>query len=166
MLHPALITKDTGTIQGQGLFTTESITQGTMLWELEDPTFSWAEVLEWSPERFTRFRHYGFQCGVDSYSLPEDISREANHSCNPNTWWGEGYSLVARWDIKAGDEITYDYASCDIELALEMTCHCGAQNCRKDISNQDYLDPAWQKQYGEHLPPHVLAAIDALPGRA
>lgn len=163
MLHPALITRKMGSIHGHGLFTSESIPQGTVLWKLEEPTFTWREICKWPEERFMRFKRYGFQCGVDRYSLPEDISREANHSCSPNVWWGADHSLVARWQIATGDEITYDYATCDIALPLEMKCHCGAPNCRGTITNKDYLDPIWQKQYGEHLPSHVLNAIGFTP---
>ncbi|HXV97850.1 MAG TPA: hypothetical protein VEC93_05445, partial [Anaerolineae bacterium] len=46
-----------------------------------------------------------------------------------------------------------------ILLAFEMPCSCGSQFCRGVITNRDYLNPAWQKQYGHHLPQHVLQAL-------
>ena len=68
-------------------------------------------------------------------------------------------TLVALRDIQAGEEITYDYSTADIDRAFEMKCRCGSSRCRGTISNLDYLDPAWQDHYGSKLPPHVLAAI-------
>ncbi len=160
MLHSAIVVRGTGAIHCNGLFATRLIPKGTLVWHLDEPTFSWKEIEAWPAERRKAFDWYGFQCGVDRYSLPEGKSREANHSCDPNTWWAGSDSIVARRDIKANEEVTYDYSSCDIDLVFEMECHCGASCCRGRISNRDYLDPWWQEQYGSNLPPHVLAAIE------
>ena len=159
MLHSAIVARGNGAIHGNGLFTTEFIRKDTLLWELDDPTFTWAEIKTWPEKRLKDFNHYGFQCGPDRYSLPEDDSRETNHSCDPNTWWAGSNSLCARRDIQAGEEVTYDYSTCDIDFIFEMECHCGSSCCRRKITNRDYLDPGWQKQYGLNLPSHVLAAI-------
>ena len=35
MLHPAIIMQSVGTIHGRGLFTTEPIGKGTLLWQLD-----------------------------------------------------------------------------------------------------------------------------------
>ena len=83
-----------------------------------------------------------------------------NHSCDPNTWWADGKSIVARRNIRPGEEVTYDYSTTDVDLVFEMECACGSSNCRGRISNLDYLDPTWREQYGSNLPPHVLTAIE------
>ncbi len=160
MLHSAIEVRSKGAIHGSGLFTTQLIRKGTLIWELDEPTYTWKEIETWSQERFRDFRWYGFQCGVDRYSLPEGISREMNHSCDPNTWSKGSDSVIARRDILVGEEITYDYSTYDIDIDFEIECHCGASNCRGTISNRDYLDSNWQEQYGLNLPPHVLAAIE------
>lgn len=164
MLHHAIVLKSKGTIQGNGLFTGEFIPKGTLIWRLDDPTYSLAEIKTWPKEKCADFYHYGFQCGVDRYSLPEGVCREMNHSCDPNTWWQGSDSLIARRDILVDEEITYDYASSEITIDLAMECSCGSLNCRKRITHQDYKDPAWQQLFGTHLPPHVLAAINELNG--
>ncbi len=82
-----------------------------------------------------------------------------NHSCDPDLWWDGSTTLVARRDIKAGSEVTYDYATCEVAQDFEMNCSCGSSRCRGKISSRDYLDPDWQRQYGSHLPPHVLVRI-------
>jgi len=129
---------------------------------LDEPTYTWKEIEALSKKRLKAFRKYGFQCGVDQYSLPEpdDILREANQSCDPNTWWAGSYTLVALRDIQASDEVTYDYSTCDIDIEFEMKCNCGASCCRKIITNRDYLDSEWQARFGLNLPPHVLSAIE------
>ncbi len=160
MLHSAILVRSTGAIHCNGLFAARLIRKGTLIWQLEGPTFARKEIEAWPAERRIAFAWYGFQCGVDRYSLPEGASREANHSCDPNTWWAGSDSLVARRDIHADEEVTYDYSTCDIDLVFEMECHCGAPCCRGRISNRDYLDAGWQEQYGPNLPPHVLIAIE------
>ncbi len=161
MLHSAIVIKKKCAIEGKGLFATSLIPEGEVVWKIDEPTYTWAEIQQWPQEKYLRFEKYGFQCGVNRYSLPEGDCREANHSCDPNTWWQGSDTLIARRDIPSGEEVTYDYASCDIDLQFEIACRCGAANCRHVITNRDYLDPNWQQEYGEHLPPHMLAAIAA-----
>jgi hypothetical protein len=160
MLHPAIVASGDGSIHGVCLVTTRRIEKGGLVWELDEPMYTWKEVESWSEERRRDFDWYGFQCGVDRYSSPQGLSREMNHSCDPNTWWSGSTSLVARRDIEAGEEITYDYSTTDVDHVFEMECSCGGPLCRGTISNRDYLDPEWQKRYGTNLPPHVLAAIE------
>jgi hypothetical protein len=83
-----------------------------------------------------------------------------NHSCDPTTWWAGSITLVARRDIEAGEEITYDYSTADLDHIFEMKCTCGSPRCRGTVSNRDHLDPEWQAQYGSNLPPHMLDAIE------
>ncbi len=161
MLHAAIEVREKGTIHRNGLFATRLIRKGELVWELDEPTYSWKEIEGWDEERRKDFDWYGFQCGVDRYSSPEGISRETNHSCDPNTWWAGSDSIIARRDIQADEEVTYDYSTCDIDLLFEMKCHCDSPRCRGKITNRDYLNSEWQKQYGSNLPPHVQAAIKA-----
>ena len=160
MLHSSIVACSHGTIDRTGLVTTRPIRKGVLVWTLDEPTFSWKQIEMWPEERRRAFARYGFQCGVERYSFPEGLSREMNHSCDPNPWWADSDSIVARRDIRAGDEVTYDYSTCDIDLVFTLACRCGTPRCRKKISNRDYLDPRWQEQYGSNLPPHVLAAIE------
>jgi len=160
MLHSEVVLRSKGTIEGNGLFATHYLPKETLIWQLRETNFTWAEVETWQGERLSAFKKYGFQCGVNRFSLPMGASREMNHSCDPSTWWDSRGRLIARHDIFTDDEITYDYSSCDIDLVFEMVCHCGSPRCRKNISNKDNLDFKWQQQYGLNLPPHVLAAIE------
>lgn len=71
MLHSAIVVREKGTIHGNGLFATELIRKGTLVWSLTDPVYTLQEILQWSAERRRDFDWYGFQCGIDRYSLPE-----------------------------------------------------------------------------------------------
>jgi SET domain-containing protein len=160
MLHPAIEVRENKTIHQNGLFATQLILKGELVWQLDAPTLTWKQVEALSENRREAFDWYGFQCGVDRYSLPDDDSREANHSCDPNTWWADSDSIIARRDILANEEVTYDYSTCDIDLVFKMECHCGSSNCRGKITHRDYLNSEWQKHYGLNLPGHVLTAIE------
>jgi len=160
MLHPAVAASREDSIHGVCLVAARRIEKGELVWELDEPKYTWKEIESWSEERRRDFDWYGFQCGVDRYSSPQGLSREMNHSCDPNTWWSGSTYLVARRDIETGEEITYDYSTSDVDHVFEMECSCGSPLCRGTISNRDYLDPAWQQRYGTNLPPHVLAAIE------
>ena len=85
--------------------------------------------------------------GVDCYLLKQDddtvvdctfqgnLARFTNHSCNPNMYSkivkvdGENHIIFfARNDIKAGEELTYNYRF-ESEDG-KVPCYCGAHNCR------------------------------------
>jgi SET domain-containing protein len=74
-----------------------------------------------------------------------DQTRWINHSCDPNgeveadfdedgTPWAR---VVAIKPIRAGEEITYDYA---FTAELAEPCACGVQACRRWIVDVDELD--------------------------
>lgn len=161
MLHPGIRLGSVSNIQGKGLFTTTDILPGEVVWRLEmnAPRYKLSDIESWSEPEKADFYTYGFQCGGDMFVIPHGIDKYMNHSCDPNTWWVDSNTLGARRHIYPGEEVTYDYSSCDILLEYELDCSCGSPICRGTITNVDYLDLAWQKRFGKHLPEHVLAAI-------
>ena len=159
MLHPSIYVDDSTITPGKGLFTSSSLAKGVVVWKLEGPTYSWREIKQWSRDVFDDFMEFGFQCGEDRYSYPMDLSRYTNHSCDPNTWWLGDDKLAIRHAIEAGTELTYDYASADCDLTLDMNCSCGASNCRGIVTHDDCLNPSFAERYRGHLPTHVLSKI-------
>ncbi len=58
--------------------------------------------------------------------------RHINHSCDPNAYVlyeATDCYLVARRDIRAGEELTCDY-NINITGGTAWPCHCGASRCR------------------------------------
>jgi SET domain-containing protein len=69
-------------------------------------------------------------------------ARFLNHSCTPNCealldedriW------LVAKLDIRAGEELTFNYGF-DLEDYHDHPCHCGSANCVGFIVAEEFFD--------------------------
>lgn len=161
MLHPYLKLVGHGVIHGSGLIAQGLIREGEIVSQLEpnQPKIPISEVLTWSEEQQEELLHFSYQCSDTHYVSEEGREKFMNHSCDPNTWWGDSDTMIARRDIQPGEEITYDYSMTELAIPFVMACSCGSPNCRGTISNEDYLDAAWQAQYGNHLPQHTLNAI-------
>lgn len=161
MLHPLIRVVDFGVIEGTGLVSTGLIRAGEVVSRLEpnQPMYPIAEILMWSAEKQEEMLHFGYQCNETHLVCEQGSERFMNHSCDPNTWWGDNNTMIARRDIQPDEELTYDYATTEITIPFEMPCECGSANCRGVITNVDYQDTAWQKQYGGYLPEHTKKAI-------
>jgi hypothetical protein len=71
----------------------------------------------------------------------------SNHSCDPNIGVQGQIVFVAMRDIEAGEELTHDWATTDDDDDYKMECNCGAENCRKVISGQDWRKKELQEKY-------------------
>lgn len=161
MLHPSIIAVENQVIHGRGLTATALIREGEVVSRLDPglPTIAIAEILTWSQEKQTELLRYGYQCDDKTIVMEKEPERYMNHSCDPNTWWLDNDTMIARRDILPNEEITYDYASTEITIPYVMICGCGSLLCRHRITNLDYLIPDWQKRFGNYVPEHVRNAI-------
>jgi hypothetical protein len=50
-------------------------------------------------------------------------------------------------DIRAGSELTIDYAMIDGDPAERMACSCGAPECRTIITGSDWRRPDLRRRY-------------------
>jgi uncharacterized protein len=69
-----------------------------------------------------------------------------NHSCAPNLGIRGQIMYVARRDIVAGEELTYDWAMEEHGHA-RMLCRCGAPRCRRVLTGRDWMIPRLQRRY-------------------
>ncbi|HSB12524.1 MAG TPA: SET domain-containing protein-lysine N-methyltransferase [Blastocatellia bacterium] len=84
----------------------------------------------------------------------------SNHSCEPNIGVRGQIVFVAMRDIEAGEELTHDWATTDDDT-YEMECRCGAENCRKVITGQDWRRKDLQEKYAGYLSWYLIEKIRA-----
>jgi hypothetical protein len=70
------------------------------------------------------------------YMILDGSSLFINHSCDPNCGVRKESELIALREIKAGEEITFDYSSTvGFHSKWEMECKCGSSKCRGAIGS-------------------------------
>lgn len=91
-----------------------------------------------------------------------------NHSCNPNVGNRGQISLVAMWTIPEEEECTLDYATTLFRIKGQkqwrMKCDCGAANCRKIITDDDWKFPELQERYEGYFQYFLQEKIKRLRG--
>ncbi|MDT0317468.1 SET domain-containing protein [Streptomyces millisiae] len=95
---------------------------------------------------------------------PAEPVRYGNHSCEPNLWHVDAFTLVARRDIAVGEELTSDYATHTGVDGWAMDCRCGSRRCRGRVTGRDWRLSALRAAYGRHWIPPLLDRIDASGG--
>ena len=175
--------KNAGNNKGVGVYAKQKIVAGTPVW-VEDPSvyanrasFSHEEIKNMSEEGKQRLNVYGMvmdngeSVQVDPYlenwvRNGGEIDYEnapcngnfINHSCDPNLVWVSHSELQAWRDIEAGEELSFDYACEDFEVA-PFVCGCGSELCRKQVGGQEWRNSELRKRYGKYFKPHLLEAI-------
>ena len=74
----------------------------------------------------------------------------SNHSCDANLGMRGEITFVAMRDIRAGEELTHDWATTDDE-DYRMECRCGAATCRKIVTGKDWQKPELQAKYAGYM---------------
>lgn len=129
-------------IQGVGLLARAAVPAGTIVSRIGGRLVS-SRVLD---EMLARAAGSG-RGYVDTITVDQDVhlvlppgtpNGRGNHSCDPNLWWIDGYTLGARRNIAAGEEVTNDYATSTGEEAFTMDCCCASALCRGVISGRDW----------------------------
>ncbi len=105
-----------------------------------------------------------FVLGSRNAQDPEDADF-FNHSCEPNSGFRGQIFLVAMRHIRAGEEITFDYAmvvskSVGSDIVFEMKCKCGAKGCRNKITEDDWQMPELQEKYRGYFSEYIQEKID------
>ncbi len=145
-------------INGIGIVATAFIPKGAIVWKLDshEKQLTLEELHQLPPLRQKLAYQYN-----DKFIIVSDGSEYMNHSCDPNTWNTDDETLVARKDINIGDEVTYDYATAEInsDFRANWDCNCHSLNCRKIIKSDDCLNPQFQHTYKGHLPSWTVEFI-------
>ncbi len=151
-------------IHDKGIFSTQSIKKGevVMIWG--------GEVVQKSIFDENKYRIQSvIPINEDLYlALPvsdtsESIDEYLNHSCDPSSWLIDEVTVVARRNIKKGEEITLDSATWDSDGEWEYTeegkCSCNSKECRKILTHNDWKRMDLQKKYKNHFSPYLEKRI-------
>ena len=82
----------------------------------------------------------------------------SNHSCDPNLGVRGEIIFVAMRDIRAGEELTHDWAMTDDD-DYSIECKCGAPNCRKVLTGKDWQRPELQERYAGYFSAYLARKI-------
>lgn len=154
-LHPEVEVRTSG-IEGRGLFARTRLPAGTVVSRLGGRLVSGAQLRQLFAAAALEQRY------VDTISVGEDTHLVlppggpngcGNHGCDPNLWWVDAYTLAARRDVAAGEELTNDYATSTADAAFRMACACGSALCRGLVTGADWRLPELRERYGEHWIP-------------
>ncbi len=126
-------------VDGFGIYATEGITKGQVVFRGEERAHRLVSrrYIEstWPPRQRDIFGRYSLPLSPEVAVLwSEDPAEWApqNHSCHPNTAFA-GLDLIALREIRAGEELTFDYAKLCNETMTPFQCTCGASNCRGEV---------------------------------
>jgi hypothetical protein len=81
-----------------------------------------------------------------------------NHSCDPNLGMRGEITFVAMRNIRAGEELTHDWAMTDDD-DYSVECNCGAPNCRKILTGKDWQRPELQRRYTGYFSAYLTEKI-------
>lgn len=117
---------------GCGLFAQELIRAG-------EPALVWGGASYTDEAGAHEAEHMGkaiMQWDEGVYSVEtddDDVAFKINHGCDPNVWMRDAFTLAARRDIAAGEEVLADYALWETSEAYvgSWECRCGSALCRK-----------------------------------
>jgi uncharacterized protein len=85
----------------------------------------------------------------------------SNHSCDANLGMRGEITFVAMRNIRAGEELTHDWATTDDD-DYSVECKCRAQNCRKILTGKDWQRPELQKRYRGYFSAYLARKFSML----
>lgn len=153
MIHPHTEIRYVNELIGYGVFATQLIPKGTIIWVLDelDQKFEASHVLSLEPLRRKQLLKYCYRDNKGRYVLCWDIARYMNHSFNPNcisTYYE--FELAIR-DIYPGEELTEDYGY--FNLDEPFYCLPEAETTRTKVMPDDILHfyPEWDRKASEAM---------------
>ena len=127
---------------GRGLFAARDFAAGEKILLLNGRTISFTESVAMCEKQSNPV-----QIAAADYVDIEPPGVFTNHSCEPNAGIANSLELVALRQIKAGDEIRFDYSTTMDEDHWTMACMCKAKNCRGVVRDFRLLPAETQQRY-------------------
>jgi SET domain-containing protein len=157
-INPKIEIKET-LDRGKGMFATEQIPKGetVIIWggnyfgkEEADKAKSEGKLVMQFDENLFSIEDRG-----------ESNTYFINHSCEPNVWMRNAFTLEAMINIEKGEELTTDYAMWenDENKISKWECKCGSPNCRHIVTGKDWKLKELQEKYKDHFLPLINKKI-------
>lgn len=139
MLHPHTELKFVSKEIGYGVFATQRIPKGTIVWTLDqlDRIITREEASRITGANWVNLDKYTFNNRNGDYVFCWDLTRYVNHSFEPNSMLTSMDFEVAIKDIEIGDEITNDYGTLNCPEVFE--CSKGPHKDRKSVKPDDLV---------------------------
>lgn len=159
-LSPKLESRTNLAKGGNGVYALETLKKGELVAMFGGVVLT-GNQLETVPELL---RSLSIQVEDDLYLVTRipGAGDHFNHSCEPNTGLSGQIALIAMRDIAEGEEMTFDYATCDSSDYDEFVCACGAESCRGQITGNDWKRPELWEKYEGYFSPYLAHKIEAL----
>jgi len=160
-LRPGVVRR-ASTIEGDGLFAAEDLPPGAVVARLHGRLVDDVELNRLLAAAGDGGGYVDTIMVEDDVNLVLDPDQEvhyANHSCDPSMWHVDPTTIATRRAVRVGEELTVDYATQTTHPDFELTCRCGAAQCRGTVTGVDWTDPDWRNRYEGHVVPAVEDAI-------
>jgi len=135
-------------IEGKGLFAKRQIRKGEIVAIKGRIAASYIQIAD------------GFFLGAHTAAEVRRNKMFINHSCAPNLGIRGQIMFVALRDIRAGEELTYDWAM-EENGPGHTRCRCGARRCRGVLTGRDWRIPRLQRRYRGYFSSYLEDKIRA-----
>ena len=145
---------------GKGIFTTVDLPKKYVLFKIKGKPLTFEETVQLGDNEC-----YSLQVGINKYIIPDHPFHLSNHSCVPNCGINRKMEFTTLRDIKAGEELCWDYSTSMLERHWTMQCDCGNSDCRHTIQDFDLLPVYLQERYLQMniVLPFIIEEIYGLP---
>jgi uncharacterized protein len=149
------------TIHGRGVFATAPIEKGEVVLVKGGYIVSRQQLRD---QITPRLGPVEIQIGQDLFITPvtaderEGSMLYTNHSCDPNIGVRGDITFVALRNIRAGEELTHDWATTDDD-DYSVQCKCGSIQCRGTLTGKDWQRPELQARYAGYFSAYLQEKI-------
>lgn len=163
-INPKLVSRKSD-IHGEGVFTNEKISKGEKLMEFGGELVSRQEAFSGNYRSRSIWIVYpDYYLALPNSDKEISLDENLNHSCDANSWLADEVTLVAKRDIKLGEEVTLDQGTWNFEDSNytdnQDSCFCQAANCRHNLTENDWKIPDVQERYRGYFHPIIQKMID------
>lgn len=144
-------------IEGRGIISTQDIKKNGFVGYIQGPIKHKVNSGEKDSKAHPDWVGFKKNYWID----PQPPFKYINHSCEPNCGLSGTKTFRALKNIKAGEELTFDYSTSEIDTnwVLDYECKCGSKTCRKTIRSIQSLSKKKINEYLPHIPTHYMKYI-------